>query len=91
MKINSEWKKIFDKEKDEAIVIEKFPYKITTSHIERANEFMKKNLSNKITIQSLKEHLETIEGLHPLSKSGTRYLLVKILKYSYKKAHRLPK
>ena len=52
---------------------------------------MSKNIHNKVTIRSLMEFLAGIERLAPLSIRETRHLLVNKLKYSYKKAHRLPK
>ena len=54
-------------------------------------EYMFKNIYNKIIIRSLMEYLAGIEGLAPLCMPGTSYLLFNELKYSYKRAHKLPK
>ena len=69
----------------------KLPYKITSDHIIRAKEYLDKNWAAKITIQLLRNYLNRREDLENLSTTGVYYLLRRILKYSYKKAHRLPK
>ena len=68
-----------------------FPFKITKPHIDIAKEYMEKHIASKLTIQSLKNHIESVEGLQPLSWPGIRHLWTKILKYPYKKTHKLPK
>ena len=72
-------------------MISKLPYKITSDHIIRAQEYLGKNWATKITIQLLRSYLNRREDLESLSMTEVYYLLQKVLKYSYKKAHRLPK
>ena len=69
----------------------KLPYKITRDHIIRAKEYLDKNEASKITIQLLRNYLNRREDLESLLTTGVYYLLRRILKYSYIKAHRLSK
>ena len=69
----------------------KLPYKITSDLIIRAKEYLDKNWASKITIQLLRNYLNRREDLENLSTTEVYYLLRIILKYSYNKAHRLPK
>ena len=69
----------------------KLPYKITNEHICHAREFMNKNFKTKTSVGLLKNYLDGIEDLPTLSKSGLYHLLTKIIKFSYKKAHLIPK
>ena len=71
--------------------VKKLPYKITTEHISHAREFMNKNFKIKTSVGLLKNYPDDIEGLPTLSKSGVYHLLTKIIKFSYKKAHLIPK
>ena len=69
----------------------KMPYKLTSTHISRAKEYLAYNWTTKVTLQSLKNHLNNWEDLEKLSMAGVYFLLKKILKFSYKKAHKLSK
>ena len=69
----------------------KLPYRISQDHIEEASEFMKMNQLNKIWIQDLKKHLQNKIPERPLSSAGVYHLMSKILNYSYKKAHKIPR
>ena len=69
----------------------KMPYKLTSTYISRAKEYLADNWTTKVTLQSLKNHLNNWEDLEKLSMAGVYFLLKKILKFSYKKAHKWPK
>lgn len=67
------------------------PYKITDRHLTYAKSYLVKNSANRVTVALLHEHLNSINELPKLSKSGVYYLLKKVLKFSHKKAHKIPK
>ena len=69
----------------------KLPYKLTSTHISRTKEYLADNWATKVTLQSLKNHLNNWEDLEKLSMVGIYFLLKKILKFPYKKAHKWPK
>ena len=83
--------KFWDKLKEKESIKSKLRYKVTIQHINKANEFLMKNYFSKITLESLRNHLNDWDNLAKLSKSGVYYLLNWVLKYSYTRAHLLPK
>ena len=70
---------------------QRLPYKITEVHIQRAKAYMQQHSTSKITVESLHKYLKDAWSESELSKSGTLFLMKKILRYSYKRAHKLPK
>ena len=69
----------------------KLQYKIQSEHVEQAIEFMKLNYCKKISIERLRYYLDEECKWQELSMSGARYLLRNVLKYTYKRAHVVPK
>lgn len=84
-------KKVLEKAKKRQIRLSKLPYKITENHVAAARDYLYQNSHKKITIRNLQRHLEGMEELKRLSRAGVYYLLTKVLRFSYKKAHSLPK
>ena len=83
--------KFWDKLKEKESIRSKLWYKVTIQHINKTKEFLMNNYLNKITLESLRSHLNDWDNLAKLSKSGVYYLLTWVLKYSYIRAHLLPK
>ena len=70
----------------------KLPYKIEQRDIDIVREYFEINVYKKMTLESIWTFLKEKKiGGTQLSKSGVRYLVTKILKYSYKRVHILPK
>ena len=83
--------KFWDKLKEKETIKSKLRYKVTIQHINKVKEFLMKNYFSKITLESLRSHLNDWDNLAKLSKSGVYYLLTWVLKYSYTRSHLLPK
>ena len=69
----------------------KLPYKLTSTQISRAKEYLADNWTTKVILLSLKNHLNNWKDLEKLSAAGVYFLLKKILQFSYNKAHKWPK
>ena len=66
----------------------KLPYKIEQRDIDIVREYFEINVYKKMALESICTFLKEKKiGGTQLSKSGFRYLVTKILKYSYKRAH----
>ena len=70
---------------------QRLPFKITSEHLLHAQNYLDQNSTKLISVQALGDHLRQVEHLRVLSRSAVYHLLTKILKYSYKQAHKIPK
>ena len=69
----------------------RLPYSINQNHIDKATKFLKSNSINKVSVEDVRTYLLSEQQGEKLSKTGVHYLMTKILKYSYKKAHKIPR
>ena len=73
------------------VKVSEYPHHILKHHIEEASEFLKTLSIRKIWIKDVKEFLDNKFPDNPLSATAVHYLMKKILGYSYKKAHKIPR
>ena len=83
--------KIFSKTKEKGKKDLRYRFKVTIDHINKSSEFLKKIIFKNIIIDILWSHLNKWDELKQISGSGVCYLLTRVIKFSYKKAHHLPK
>ena len=69
----------------------KYRYFIKDEHVEVASTFMKTNSCRKVTVNDVKNHLAEVIPAQKLSKTGVHFLISKVIGYSYKKAHKIPR
>ena len=67
------------------------PYSIDQNHIDKASTFLKANSINKVSVEDVRSYLFKELPTKKLSKTGVHYLMTKVLRYSYKKAHKIPR
>ena len=67
----------------------RLPYSINQNHIDKATAFLKSNSINKVSVEDVRTYLLSEKQGGKLSKTGVHYLMTKILRYSYKKAHKI--
>ena len=65
------------------------PYSIDQRHIDKASKFLKANSINKVSVEDVRSYLFKELPTKKLSKTGVHYLMTKVLRYSYKKAHKI--
>ena len=71
--------------------LRRYQYRLTEEHKIHAEEFIAKRTTKRITVNDLRNYLNGIPQINSISKSGAYILLKKIMKYSFKKAHQIPK
>ena len=70
---------------------EKLPYKLTNDHEVNALKYMHERATEKVTINDLQIYLNNNPSLNKISRTGAYILPKKVMKYSYKKSHKIPK
>ena len=70
---------------------ERLPYKLTKDQEALALEFMQKNATEKVIINDLQRHLNAHQEICKISRASAYTLLKKVLKYTYKKSHIIPR
>ena len=68
-----------------------YRYFIKDKHVEVASTFMKTNSCRKVTVNDVKNHLAEVIPAQKLSKAGVHFLTSKVIGYSYKNAHKIPR
>ena len=71
--------------------LRRYLYRLTEAHEMHEEEFIAIRVTKRITVNDLKNYLNGIPQINSISKSGAYILLKKIMKYSFKKAHQIPK
>ena len=69
----------------------KASYKLTNDHKTVALKYTQERATEKVTISDLQSYLNSNPRLNKISRTGAYVLLKKLMKYSYKKSHKIPK
>ena len=70
---------------------QRLSFKITSEHLLHVQKYLDQNSTKLMSIHTLRDHLRQVRHLQVHSRSDVYLLLTKILKYSFKQAHKIPK
>ena len=70
---------------------ERLSYKLTKDHEALALDYMKKKATEKGNNKRFAKTLKCSSGICKISRTGAYILLKKVLKYTYKRSHKIPK